>query len=472
MSSDTVPVAGYTPEGHARGGHLRDAPRGFPLFFLTYLRRELRRRMSQALLIAVGLAIAVGLVVTVTAASAGVSNAQSTVLHSLYGIGTDITVTATAPAPRSGSSGLGSNGQQANSLSVGDAGLLNASSVTSISHLRDVATAAGGLTLTDISFPSPSSGATSPAGALPIPTTFSVDGVDLAHLSLGPFASAKIGTGRTFGASDLGSNVAVIDANYAESKGLIVGSTITIADTSFKIIGVVRQRQGGGGAANIYIPLERAQALTQNQDFSTLTGKVDTIYVAATSASDVPALHSKIAKLLPSATLTTSSDLASEVSGSLTSAANLASDLGKWLSVAVLIAAFAVASLLTMAAVGRRVREFGTLKALGWRSRRIVAQIMGESAVIGVIGAAMGVALGFGGAAIVDAIAPRLTATVAQNPASGDSSTVGVHLVAHVNTTAIALAVVLAIVGALIAGSLGGWRAARLRPADTMAKVT
>jgi hypothetical protein len=52
----------------------------------------------------------------------------------------------------------------------------------------------------------------------------------------------------------------------------------------------------------------------------------------------------------------------------------------------VLIAAFAVAGLPTMAAVARRVPEFGTLKALGWRSRPIITQIMGASAVIRVIG--------------------------------------------------------------------------------------
>jgi putative ABC transport system permease protein len=442
------------------------------VFFLTYLRRELRRRMRQALLIAVGLAIAVGLVVTVTAASAGVSNAQAAVLHSLYGIGTDITVTTMAPAPRSGSSGLGSNAKQVNSLSAGDAGLLNVSSVTSISHLRDVAAVAGGLTLTDISFPSQGSGGKQPAGAFPIPATFSVDGVDLAHLGLGlgPFASAKISSGRSFAASDARSNVAVVDSSYARAKALSAGSTITIANTPFTVIGIVRQPQGGGGA-NVYIPLGRAQALTQHEDVSSLAGKVSTIYVAATSASDIPAVQQEISKLLPSATVTTSSDLASEVSGSLANAASLASDLGKWLSVAVLIAAFAVASLLTMAAVTRRVRELGTLKALGWRSRRIIAQIMGESAVIGITGAVMGIAFGFGGAALVDAITPKLTTRVAQNPASAGTSTVGVHLAAHVTMSAILLAVVLAIAGALIAGSFGGWRAARLRPADAMAQV-
>ncbi len=75
--------------------------------FFTYLWRELRRRARQAIFIAVGLALGIGLVITVTAASAGVKNAQSTVLHSLYGVGTDITVTKTPTAGAAGSGGFG-----------------------------------------------------------------------------------------------------------------------------------------------------------------------------------------------------------------------------------------------------------------------------------------------------------------------------------------------------------------------------
>ena len=59
--------------------------------------------------------------------------------------------------------------------------------------------------------------------------------------------------------------------------------------------------------------------------------------------------------MLPKATVTTSSSLASEVTGSLSSAASLANNLGKWLAIAVLIAAFLLASLLTM----RRCRAAG-----------------------------------------------------------------------------------------------------------------
>ena len=75
--------------------------------FFTYLWRELRRRARQAIFIAVGLALGIGLVITVTAASAGVKNAQSTVLHSLYGVGTDITVTKTPTTSAAGGGGFG-----------------------------------------------------------------------------------------------------------------------------------------------------------------------------------------------------------------------------------------------------------------------------------------------------------------------------------------------------------------------------
>ena len=195
--------------------------------FFTYIWRELRRRMRQAILIALGLALGVGLVITVTAASNGVKNSQATVLHTLYRVGTDITVTE---PPAKGSGG-----------------------------------------------------------------------------------------GTSFGFRQEIKNV--------RSGRIAAGTSINI-----------------------------------NQLVSTQYGTMS--------------------------------------SGSLR-------QLAKLYGVSVLAAAFGVASVLTMAAVSRRVREFGTLKALGWRSRRVVGQVMGESLVIGVAGAVLGVALGYGGTALAG-LAPRL----------------------------------------------------------------
>ncbi len=276
----------------------------------------------------------------------------------------------------------------------------------------------------------------------------------------------------------------MLDSGYATSNKLKVGSTVSIIGHKFKVIGIVAQPQGGSPPA-VYIPLARAQALG-TEGTSSLRGKVNTIYVTAASAADIPTVQKEIKKLLPAATVTTASSLASEVTGSLSSTAKLANDLGRWLSILVLITAFAVASLLTMAAVARRVREFGTLKALGWRSRRIIAQVMGESIAMGIIGGAAGVGLGFAGAAIITAIAPKLSATIASSTgqrfvsagAGGGrgfsptaTHTVAVPMLASVTAGAVVVAVVLAVAGGLLAGSFGSWRIARLRPADALARV-
>ena len=50
------------------------------------------------------------------------------------------------------------------------------------------------------------------------------------------------------------------------------------------------------------------------------------------------------------------------------------------------------------------MREFGTLKAIGWHSRRIVGQVMGETLVQGIVGGAVGIGLGVVGAFLVTKI--------------------------------------------------------------------
>ena len=84
-----------------------------------------------------------------------------------------------------------------------------------------------------------------------------------------------------------------------------------------------------------------------------------------------------------------------------------------------LVAAFLVAALLTSSAVSRRVREFGTLKALGWPSGRVTRQVVGESIVNGLLGGALGIGLGLGGAYTVTAISPTLTAQLGSTGGGG-----------------------------------------------------
>jgi ABC-type lipoprotein release transport system permease subunit len=472
--------------------------------FITYLLRELRRRKRQSTFIALGLALGIGLVITVTAASNGVSASQGTVLKSLYGVGTDITVTQSPSAGSGGGPHFGFGGRPGQSggtkinrniLASGGLGTLKSSSVTTVASQKDVGAAAGALVLSDVKLSGTFSAGSGTAGAAAggqgggtsgslNTSSFSVTGVDPSNDSLGPLSSGTITSGHGITSAEAHANVAVVDANYAKAQSLKTGSTLKVAGKTFTVVGIVQAGQGVTDA-DVYIPLARAQSLAN------MKNEVNTIYVSAASASDIGTVSSGISRALPKATVTTSSDLASEVTGSLSSASTLASSLGTWLAVAVLAAAFGLASILTVSAVTRRVREFGTLKAIGWSSRRIIRQVVGEALVTGIIGGAAGVAIGYGAAAIVQAVAPPLTATAGttgtagtapgggQGPGAGRfggtaasaAHTVSVHLTAPVTLGIVALAVLLAIAGGLLAGSFGGWRAVRLRPAAALARV-
>ncbi len=466
------------------------------MFFVTYLRRELRRRMRQAVVTAAGLALGIALVITVTALSSGVRSAQGEVLGALFGVGTDITVT-TATAPASGSAGPTQitpepYAQHSDILGSPTQGTLNASAVPAIARLRGVSAAAGGLVLTEIKTTIPAENAPPSAGFQP-PVQISVTGVDLAQGGLGPLAAARLVSGRTFAPGQADADVTLADSGYAAAHGLKVGSAVSITGARFTVIGLVRQAPGSN-APQLYLPMARAQALAR------LPGQVNVIYVQAASAADVGAVTGEISRLLPRATVTNSASLARGVAGSLRTTAQLARSLGTWLAVLALLAAVAIASLLTLAAVARRVREFGTLKALGWRSGRITAQVMGETIAMGIAGAAAGVALGLGGALAASAAAPKLTAIV-QTADVGPGSfggglgggggifhatvggpvqtfanpnathTVAIPFTAPVTVGAIVAAVLLAVAGAVVAGLFGGWRISRLRPAEALRKV-
>ena len=109
------------------------------------------------------------------------------------------------------------------------------------------------------------------------------------------------------------------------------------------------------------------------------------------------------------ASVTTAADLAERVSGTLVDAKNLPSKLGTALAIVALLAAFLIASLLTLSSVAKRIREFGTLKALGWSQWLVVRQVTGESLFQGLLGGAIGVCLGIAGAARDRRVLARLS---------------------------------------------------------------
>jgi putative ABC transport system permease protein len=129
------------------------------MFYLTYLRQELRRRLGRTLLTVLGLAVGVAVVVAVTSLSSGLDKAQKTVLGPLAGVGTDLTVTKQEFVP-GGLTTLLTGGLQTDLSKLGKPGdkfttdtfidtqpAFDASEPTQISHVTGVQTTSTALIL-------------------------------------------------------------------------------------------------------------------------------------------------------------------------------------------------------------------------------------------------------------------------------------------------------------------------------------
>ena len=300
-------------------------------------------------------------------------------------------------------------------------------------------------------------------------TTYTIGGVDMTQTDIGIVTPALVTNG-TFLRKP---GQALVTQTYASREGLKVGSTVDLNGTSFTVVGLVRAPLGGQ-TADVYVPLAQLQKLSSQK------GQVNVVLVRADSGNDVASVQQNIENQYPSAQVASARDVADRISGSLVDASNLSHRLGVALAVLAALTAFLIALLLTLSSVGKRVREIGTLKALGWKQRVVVRQILGESLAQGLAGGLIGVVLGVALAAVIGAIGPTLTASSSTGggndffglgAVTARTVTDQVALTAPVALTILLLGLLVAILGGLVAGAAGGWRAARMRPADALRQV-
>ncbi len=499
------------------------------MFYVRYVLAELRRRRARTILTALGLGVGVALVVAVTALSQGLSDAQDKVLEPLTGVGTDMTVTRPLNLQAGGNNGGGggpfgnlsakereqlrkeNGGARLGLSNLGDPGdkfetdnfvttqlSFSSAKERQIAALEGVESAAGGLTLNALhvsgtvptasqqqsQFGPPGSG--NAGGGPPRNinlTNLTVSGVDETKPALGAITEGQISKGAYFTSGD--AKQAILSVSYAKRKNLGVGDSVKLKGGSYKVVGIANPPLGGS-SSDIYLKL------TQLQKASDREGRVNTVYVRADDTDAVGPVSKEIKTTLAGATVTTTKDLADRVSGSLVDAKNLASKLGTALAIVALIASILIAMLLTLSSVAKRTKELGTLKAIGWSQGKVVRQVSGESLFQGALGGVIGAVLGIAAAAIVSAIGFTLKASVAgaatggpvgppgaggpiAGPGGGPfgqgqivSGTADVVLKAPVSFGLVVLAIALSILAGLLAGSVGGLRAARLRPAEAL----
>ena len=301
---------------------------------------------------------------------------------------------------------------------------------------------------------------------------FTLAGVDMMKTDIGLILPSQIIEGRYLEKD----GEIVVTRSFAQKKNYSLNGTIDLGGKTFTLVGIVDPKLFTL-SADAYVSLADAQALSGRD------GRVNVLLVKAADAQNVEQAGQSVASLISGATVSDASETADQVSGSLVNASNLTNKFIGVTSIVVIAAALVIVSLITVLSVNKRVRELGTLKAIGWSNAMILRQIVFENVVVGLLGAALGVGLGLLGLFLVNQFDISLSATfegttqgfgairkiLEGNSASGVSTSVPLHV--GVSGSVLLMGAGVALLGAIVASGFASLKASRMKPQEALRNI-
>jgi ABC-type antimicrobial peptide transport system permease subunit len=176
----------------------------------------------------------------------------------------------------------------------------------------------------------------------------------------------------------------ILGQRAAESMKKQVGDSFRVSESTFRIVGIYETGDGFEDSGAV-IHLEEAQTLKIQQR------QVSMLYIKLRDPSDAERLHAKVERRFPDLSLSTTTGFAEQeqMLGILEAGAMGIAGL------AIVIGGIGMTNTLFMS-VFERTREIGLLRSLGWRRRRVMGLILGESLVLALMGGVIGAGLGVG----------------------------------------------------------------------------
>ncbi len=257
-----------------------------------------------------------------------------------------------------------------------------------------------------------------------------------------------LASGRALATSDEGQSVTVLGSDIAQKYDKQVGDTIDLRGVTFSVIGILEPTLTAPDQEAL-VPMKAAQQLLVKslppivQQGVTANQVATSMVVYLKDGYDPEAVAAQVKRTLPEVATMTGKDFDAQI-GSATGMLN-AILVGIAL-ISLVVGGLSVINTMAMS-VAERTREIGIKRAIGGSRSRIVRELVAESALIGLIGGALGLGLG----AIVVMIGNEL---------GRSSGTVLFQLTLGTGVTAILYATIL---GA-IAGFVPALNAARLDP--------
>jgi ABC-type antimicrobial peptide transport system permease subunit len=247
----------------------------------------------------------------------------------------------------------------------------------------------------------------------------------------------------------------IIGRVAAENLKKGVGDMLRVFDSSFRIVGIYETGvpfQDGGGvvglrdAQRLFGQPHKVSFMGIQLDDPLQANEVRFIGIQPDEPEQAEAMMREIRARFPEVQVTRASEFADNVADLQMTKASV------WAIafLALLVGGAGMMNTMVMS-VFERTREIGVLRALGWRKRRVLRMVLGESLVLSLLGGLAGMAAGVGVIGLLN-VSPIMQGLVL--------SQFSVELFVQAMVTALTL------------GAVGGvypaWRASRLRPVEAL----
>lgn len=206
------------------------------------------------------------------------------------------------------------------------------------------------------------------------------------QVGLAPAAQQRFGVVLLQGHSYAAQSDDEVMLGYALAQSIhkSVGDTLIMDSHRYTVVGEYRTNVSFGNSTMMF-PLPVLQGRYQT------AGQVTLGFVKVEPGADVARVRRAIERRFPQLATVASETDYGRVDSTLTliTAANTGGDI-----LAVIIAVTGVLNT-SLLSFFERIREFGVLRAVGWSRRRILLLVIGESLLVSLVGAAVGVFLGW-----------------------------------------------------------------------------
>ena len=216
---------------------------------------------------------------------------------------------------------------------------------------------------------------------------------------------------------------------------------------------------GGPSDTGVYIPISQAQSFFGTDECSQIIVKLknsDQATIDSVSEIITDAFNGEVSVISSTAVLNLLGSVFSVIQLFLVGIA----------AISLLVAGIGIMNIMIVSLI-ERTREIGILKALGMKSRTVLAIFLGESVIIGVIGAVMGIALGWVLANIVATVLSSGAITIGTEGGAGAGG--GLLSITPVLTPLVFLGAFGFGVGVSVIFALyPAWRASKLKPVEAL----